>query len=252
MTQEWRIRRKQGACALCGRGFEEGERLRSLLCIEEAEIARRDLCAECCAAAPDEATLSERVRAALAAEAPAAAQAAGGDETAPAPTDTEGSPAPFALYWWSTRQRGTPARKVQLDMDLIERLFLDLEGRAEEPLRELRYLLCLLLMRKRRLKLDAVRRGEGGEALLVHRPRRSERLVVHVHDFGAERMDELRARLEALLEGVEPGADPDGADSGRADSDGADSADGPGGDPPADAPDPTPADGAAPSAGARR
>lgn len=200
MTQEWRIRRKQGTCALCGRGFEEGERLRSLLCIEEAEIARRDLCASCCAASPDEATLSERVRTALVEGAQA------GAELAPPGTGAGEAAAPFALYWWSTRQRGTPARRVQLDMDLVERLFLDLEGRAEEKLRELRYLLCLLLMRKRRLKLDAVRRGEGGEALLVHRPRRTERLVVHVHDFGAERMDELRARLEALLEGVEPEA----------------------------------------------
>lgn len=198
MTTEWKIRRKQGTCALCGREFEDGERLRSLLCLDGAEIARRDVCEPCRAAAPDGETLAERVRVALEVE-------ASGDRAAGAPQAGDGE-SPFALYWWSTRHRRDRRATVQLDLDTIERLFLDLEGRAGEKLRELRYLLCLLLMRKRRVKLDAVRRGPDGEALLVHRPRREERLVVFVHDFGPERMEELRVRLQALLEGVEPEA----------------------------------------------
>jgi hypothetical protein len=242
MTTEWKIRRKQGLCSLCGHAFEDGERLRSLLCIEEAQIARRDVCEACRAATPDEDALAERVRAAAEAERALAAQERAAGREAPesgaiegavlAAGETSGPEAPavsavgpFALYWWSTRHRVTRRATVQLDLDTIERLFVDLEGRPEQKLRELRYLLCLLLMRKRRVKLDAVRRGADGEALLVHRPRRTERLVVYVHEFGPERMDELRERLQALLEGVEPdgaesdGAGPDGAESDRVESD---------------------------------
>ena len=224
MTTEWKIRRKHGHCSLCGHAFEDGERLRSLLCVEEAEVVRRDVCEGCRAATPDETELAERVRHAAEAERAAAAATNSKTEAATPETNAEAaageSHAPFALYWWSTRHQASKRATVQLDLETIERLFLDLEGRPEEKLRELRYLLCLLLMRKRRVKLDAVRRGADGEALLVHRPRHEERLVVYVHDFGPERMDELRARLQALLEGVEPEAlDEVGAEREPSDAD---------------------------------
>jgi hypothetical protein len=70
-------------------------------------------------------------------------------------------------------------------------------------------------MRKRKLKLLRVRRGKDGEFLIVRRPRRKEELQVAVHDFRPEQLEELSARLRAVLDGAgesvgEPGAEPEG------------------------------------------
>lgn len=167
---EWRIRRRQAACGACERAFEEGERHASLLSIQEGELARHDLCGAC---------WRERGE-------------SGADE----------------LFWWFTRHRGARRRTLALDIGSIERLFLELEGRQEEKLRELRFLLCLLLMRKKRLRLERVQRARSGEALVVRRPRRREDLVVQVYDFTPERLDELRAQLQEILEGAGEAAEP--------------------------------------------
>ncbi len=69
-------------------------------------------------------------------------------------------------------------------------------------MRELRYLLSLLLMRKRKLKLIKVERGAKGEKLVLRRPRRTEELSVWVFDFTPDRIEELRARLQEALDGA--------------------------------------------------
>jgi hypothetical protein len=68
----------------------------------------------------------------------------------------------------------------------------------------MRYVLCLILMRKRRLKLARVERGAEGEAMLVRRPRREESLRVFVFDFSPERLEELRHELLQVFEGADP------------------------------------------------
>jgi hypothetical protein len=119
------------------------------------------------------------------------------------------------FFWWHTRHHAGK-RGLQLDLGTLEQLFLQLEGRAEPRVRELRYVLCLLLMRKRRVKLDRVVRGGDGEAMIVHRPRRKEALRVYVFDFQPERLEALKSDLLGLLEGAEPpaGADPEAGAEG--------------------------------------
>ena len=107
------------------------------------------------------------------------------------------------VFYWFTRHRSN-RRKLQLDLATLEQIFLHLEGRAEPRVREMRYVLCLLLMRKRRLKLERVLRRADGELMLVRRPRRKESLEVYVFDFAPERMAELRLGLLAIFEGAEP------------------------------------------------
>jgi hypothetical protein len=112
------------------------------------------------------------------------------------------------LFFWYTRHV-VGKRALELDLATLEALFLRLEGRTEGRIRELRYVLCLLLMRKRRLRLDRVVRGEtDGEAMLLHRPRRKETLKVYVFDFSPERLAALKGDLLALLDGAEPAAEP--------------------------------------------
>ena len=119
------------------------------------------------------------------------------------------------LFWWATRHRVEPNKTVQLDLESLERLFVELEGREETAVRELRYLLCLLLMRKRRVSIQKVERSAEGERMIVKRPRRDQRFEVWVFDFEPERMQELRAELQAVFDGAEG---PDGVRLGPDDS----------------------------------
>ena len=116
------------------------------------------------------------------------------------------------LVHWFTRHH-QDKRKLQLDLATLEAIFVRLEGHGAARVRELRYVLALLLLRKRRIRLERVERGADGEALIVRRPRRDERLRVYVFDFAADRMDELRRELLALFEGAEIPADPSPAEA---------------------------------------
>jgi hypothetical protein len=109
-----------------------------------------------------------------------------------------------SLFYWFTRHH-VDRRRLHLDLATLEQLFLRLESRGEQKLRELRYVLCLLLMRKRRLKLVRIERDADGERLLVKRPRRADTCSVFVYDFAPERVDELRQELVAIFDGSEPG-----------------------------------------------
>ena len=106
-------------------------------------------------------------------------------------------------FWWSTRHQEDTHKTVAMDMDALQRLFLELQGREERNLAELRYVLCLLLMRKKRVKLERILRDDDGESFIVRRPRSEERYTVAVFDFTPERMAQIREHLQAIFDGVE-------------------------------------------------
>jgi hypothetical protein len=161
----WSFSRRRGQCTACERDFTDGEPHYSALSIEGEELVRGDLCRPCWKAREDE---------------------------------REG-----LLFWWRTRHEAGRSKGLALNLEAIEGLFLGLEGRAEQRLRELRYVLCLLLMRKRRLKIERIERSADGEAMLVRRPRRKEALRVFVFDFDAERMAQLREELRRVFDSDE-------------------------------------------------
>ena len=107
------------------------------------------------------------------------------------------------LFYWVTRHEVERKKTVQLDMESLDRLFVQLEGRGEREVRELRYVLCLLLMRKRRVKVERVVRKDGEESFLVKRPREDTRYTVYVYDFEPEQLEHLRAQLQAVFDGAE-------------------------------------------------
>jgi len=159
----WHIGKRGGACARCERAFDEDEPHVSTLVLRADEPAREDVCQECFAARPAE------------------------------PAEE--------IWWWRTRHRVDKKRGLQLNLEAIEGLFLSLEGKTAVSVSELRYVLCLILMRKRRLKIDRIVRDKSGEAMIVRRPRRKEALRVSVHDFTPERMEDLRIRLVRIFDG---------------------------------------------------
>jgi hypothetical protein len=176
MSEGWKLTPRQAACKRCARPFEESEKHFSMLWIGEGELRRDDQCEICFSA---------------------------------------GEGVERALLWWRTTH--VPARRkgLALDIDLLEGLFGKLETCQDVRVLELRYVICLLLMRKRRLKVVRIERagaeGNPQDAFLVRRPRSQEEFRVQVFDFGPERMVELRDELRALLSGVENELGPDSA-----------------------------------------
>jgi hypothetical protein len=168
---EWNIATRTPECSVCGRAFAEGERHVSALSLQGEDLRRLDACAGCFH--PD--------------------------------------PAREDLFHWFTRTRAGRRRGLDFDLPTLEQLFLSLEGRAEKRIRELRYVLCLILMRKRRLKLTRVERGEQGEALILRRPRRDETWRVFVFDFSPDRLELLRQELLQVFEGADPALSPEPA-----------------------------------------
>ena len=199
---EWKITRRGGICTACERSFEDSERLVSTLRIGPEGLERAEFCRAWWSATPQDA------RGEACAEACSAR--AEGAELPPGVED---------LIWWATRHHAEARKTVQLDLASLERLFLELEGREELKLRELRYLLCLLLMRKRRVKVEKIERGAEGESFVVRRPRHEERYRVFVFDFEPERIEELRAELQSIFDGAEAldGGSVDGEDPGEQD-----------------------------------
>lgn len=172
---EWKFTKRGEQCVQCSRSFSEGEAHLSSLAVEGEAIARVDACLACWK------------------------HRDGGAD----------------LFWWRTRHSANKPRGLALNLEALEALFLSLAPRPETSLRELRYVLCLILMRKRRLKIERVGRTERGEVLVVTRPRRLDTWEVDVFDFSPEKIDELRGRLQDVFD--QSDLAPAGADEGAGD-----------------------------------
>ncbi len=157
---------------LCDREFLEQEPHVSLLLIDELELGRKDICRECFAKSESE--VSEEL--------------------------VEKDP---TRVWWRTRHTVAEKKGVQLDLESLQALFDALLEKDELGWQELRYLLCLILMRKRRLKVLSVKRIEGLEVFIVRKPRTEIEQTVRIFDFTPERQEELRATLTAIFEGAD-------------------------------------------------
>ena len=160
---EWRIHRREARCTKCERPFTEGEAIFSLLFLAPDALRREDHCAGC--------------------------------------FEQPGEPRGELLFW---RTRHTLDRRARfaVDFQAIEELFLALEGERRTERAELRYLLALLLLRKKRLKLVGVRRHPDGETLCLRRPRRQEEFEVQVFELDSARAEALRAELARVFEGA--------------------------------------------------
>ncbi len=159
---DWRIHRHEELCSACARAFLEGEPFFSVLAFEGESLRREDRCQVCFASR---------------------------------------SPGEDLVFWRTSHHTDRRAR-LAVDFEALEELFLALEGREEERFRELRYLLALLLLRKKRLKLVGVTRHEGGETMSLRRPRRTEEHEVAVFELDGERSRFLKEGLARIFEGA--------------------------------------------------
>ena len=159
MVMEYDIHKSSHQCCVTGRTLQEGEEYYSVLVDAGGELVRHDYSMEAWAGEPE-----------------------------------------GAIGFWKTRvpAKDQPKRiviDVQVMLDFLRRL-----EEAEEPSKiNMRYLLALLLMRKRVLKFDAVER-EGEQDYLVLSCRREDATyrVLDPH-LSEQELEELQTQMETVL-----------------------------------------------------
>lgn len=147
------------ACAACGHGFEIGETFHAHLYRTDAGYARQDYCLNC--------------------HPPAA---------------------PDALGHWKTRRPEPTARKIQpFDREAIYSFFERLEDAHEPGHLQFRFVLALLLWRKKALKLERTMQGADGEAWEFVAVRTGTPHRVVRPDLDEQQLERLSEQLERLL-----------------------------------------------------
>lgn len=105
------------------------------------------------------------------------------------------------LGWWRSQLPGKDGSKPKLaPTEVMLNLFTALAERAEDL--EFRYLLGLLLLRRRVLRRDdSIQNEAGQEVLLLHCSRRNEQFELVVAEPNAEQAKQLQERMVDLLYG---------------------------------------------------
>jgi hypothetical protein len=112
------------------------------------------------------------------------------------------------FYWRTTRPDAESSRPV-VDYAFLREMFSRMLQRPEPVYRGLAYLVGLILVRKRHLRLKGFESREDGEVMLVTRGAGEPEMDVPAPHLSAEAMVETRERLKRLLAADLPdGPDP--------------------------------------------
>lgn len=172
MPQDWTMPRRSDRCAACSREFEPSALLNACLYETPAGYERRDYCTSC---------------------------------TVPA------EPAPLGV--WRTRRSAPSSRAAAtFDKAALLAIFEQLADASDRQRVQFRFVLALLLWRKRALKLDGTRDEGGVEYWDFAQPATEVVHAVTRPDLDEAELEQLSAGLEALIAGGELGplADADG------------------------------------------
>lgn len=157
---DWEIQKTRLACATSGREFAEEEDIYSALYDEGNQFVRRDYAVECWP-----------------------------------PPDME-----KVFSFWKTRipKKDAPVKKF-LDDEVILDFFRRLEGRTEPQKQGFRYVLALLLMRKKVLKFKEMRRIGDDTVMVLH-----ERVADCDYDvvdprFSEQQLEQVSEEISQIL-----------------------------------------------------
>ncbi|MBC8406184.1 MAG: hypothetical protein H8E15_13245 [Planctomycetes bacterium] len=103
------------------------------------------------------------------------------------------------LVWWRT-QHAEAKGGLKLDFDAIFGLFQSLEKRAGDAALDLRFLLGLLMVRHRKLRLVGVRSRGKSEWLQLRKPRTQIVHEVQTRELEPEQRQKLTATLGELMD----------------------------------------------------
>jgi len=235
---DYHFEKRSPKCSGCGREFAVGEEYHSALVVEELEVPldpealEEQLAAEEAdpdarqgtpgAAAPPESPPEgkEVENGAEEKSAPIAAAPPSSEgglpfrrmDLCPDCWDPEG-PAEYFSFWKAVvpdeEEQEKPLAK-RIDAETIYDMFRRLEGHADPEQQKFRFILALMLMRKKRLKFTGVVDSPHGEHLVLDD--REEGVTHKVLDPGLaeEEVDSLRGQIDRLLGGTgEPEPEPE-------------------------------------------
>jgi len=158
---EWEMPRRGEACAACRCEFVPGDVIQAYLFESPEGYERRDYCANC--RPPDE---------------------------------------PFAIGSWKTHRPQLVAKRAQtFDREAIRLFFEQLEDADTPEKRQLRFVLALLLWRKKVLKFDRSATDDGREVWHFVVPQSGVAHAVLRPDLDEAQLERLGEQLEALLTG---------------------------------------------------
>lgn len=105
-----------------------------------------------------------------------------------------------SLGWWKGIVQPTVSKKVKRTPgEVLLDLFHELQEQPDQD--DLRYILALLLVRRKIFRLeDEQRTDDGQEQLVVYAPADDETYEVPVKDLADARVTQLQQQLSALLE----------------------------------------------------
>lgn len=202
MPGDYHFGKRAGACSACGHNFAVGEEYHSALRLEEAAAPPPEPGPEGGAAPPE-----------------ADAEKPAEDAVAP-PLDVGGLPfsrvdlcancwdaekaGEFFSTWKSLVPDESEDRRPlarQIDAETIYDMFRRLEGQADPAQQKFRFILALMLMRKKRLRFTGVADSPRGEHLVLED--RNEGITHKVLDpgLGEEEVDAMRVQIGRLLGG---------------------------------------------------
>ena len=156
---DWSIQRGAQKCQVCPRQFAEHEEYFSALYDENRQFVRRDYCLECWKAQDKEAVYS----------------------------------------FWKTRVPEKEEEKKLVDDEVIMNFFLRLQGETDTAKVNFRYVLALLLMRKKKLKLEDIKYDERGEALVLKHREEGKEYVVYNPQLSEEQVDQVTEEVGQIL-----------------------------------------------------
>ena len=173
MANDWQMPRPGSVCALCAHEFEPGEAFAAYLYESAEAYERRDYCADC---------------------------------TPPA------EPKPIGT--WRTRRPLPTAKKVTVfDREAIYAFFRRLDDADEPEKVQFRFVLALLLWRKKVLQFSRSVKVDGRELWEFSQRGTDESHRVERPDLAEDELERLSMQLEHLLTGAP--AEPDPAPAGQ-------------------------------------
>lgn len=161
MAEAWHIARSSRTCAHSGQAIEPGQPFYSALLEKDDSFERKDFSA---GAWPE--------------------------------VDKGG----FFSYWKNKGAQNPAEKAPAVDYERLLGFFDSLEG-AEEPGKRLfRYVLALVLARRRRLRLDDMSRTPEGDRLLVYDRRSTRTLEILAPEATREELEKTQERLNQLFD----------------------------------------------------
>jgi hypothetical protein len=159
VSDSWKIQRGERRCAACGREFAELENYFSALFDRGEAFDRLDYCTAC----------------------------------------WKGETPEMFSFWQTRMPPKEEKRKLLVDDGVLVDFFLKLEGATDELKVNFRYILALVLMRKKLLKFADVKRGESGEFLVLEMPKEKQRFEIFNPQLSEEKIALLTEEVGKIL-----------------------------------------------------